>query len=172
MGDAVSDHGFYPESVYKNVPKYLLVIIISFLSLSTLSILLIQPFEGEKFDTIPKKEENPGLDCNENIFIHDDLAGDNSSEDEYGNIRLDNNLNTGLAVKDASTINTPDLDQTNPSIKKVVKLRRAIFSKQNIQFFILGLTSYCKIIYFIIIYLIIIYSKIIFFTLNLILISK
>lgn len=144
MGNTVSDHGFYPESVYKNVPTYLLVLIISFVSLSILSILLIQPFEGEKFDTIPKKHENPGLDCNNNIYIQDDLADDDSAEDEYGNIRVENNLNTGLAVKDASTINTPDLDQSNLSIKKVVKLRRAIFSKQNMQFFILGLTSYCK----------------------------
>ena len=142
MGNSPSDHGFYPESVYQNVPKYLLIIIISFVCLSTIALIMIQPFEGERFDSVPKKEENPGLDCNNNLIIQDDLDDDTSEEDEYGNIRVDNNLTTGLN-KDASTINTPELDKS-VSIKKVVKLRKAIFSKQNFQFFILGLTSYCK----------------------------
>ena len=66
--------GFYPEEVYKNVPKYFLVMVIATGTLSILALILVQPFQGDK--SIVDIKEEPKIEKNSKeveLVVKEDL---------------------------------------------------------------------------------------------------
>lgn len=120
--------GYYPKSVFIRVPDYFLFAIYCFGSLAVLSFILIRPYSESKVE-----EKNEKLDI-EDIFL-----------DEDENPKHENNI--GENEVDLNKSINEEKNQINEKVVKevrTVKLRKAIFSKQNIILFFLGFTNYCK----------------------------
>lgn len=117
-------YGYYPEEVYNRVPDYFIFAIYCFGSLAVLSFILIRPYTEAKVENLDI-EKNGNLE-EENIDIED--------------IFIDENEKNKIDEK-AESINDEKIIKSNV---RTVKLRKAIFSKQNIYLFFLGFTNYCK----------------------------
>jgi GTP-sensing pleiotropic transcriptional regulator CodY len=73
----------YPKEVYDNVPKYLLIILIIFITLSILSLIFIQPYNKITADIVDKLIENEETYNNSNDEINNTDKENNPENDDF-----------------------------------------------------------------------------------------
>ena len=152
--------GFYPDEVINNLKSYYLFLILFFGGLSILAIFLMQPINDANFIADSAKEKEISND-DESAFTNaliDKINKEETSkakENEKVVVVITDDIedvydsNEEKEEKKEEIIENQKRSEsfvTVKTVKKVVKLRKAIFSKQNYFLFAIGLCCYCKLI--------------------------
>lgn len=113
--------------------------------MTILAVLSVHKFEEEPSiepDLVKDSEKiEEEIDDVNDAYASDDYEDENENDNELGR-----NMSKNLNNVESDLVNTNQIDvNTSPSMKKkTVKLRKAIFSKQNTLLFFLAFFNYCK----------------------------
>lgn len=146
------------------MPAYFLTLLCSFIVLSVVSLTLIQRFYETESDYEENKEDNLLDKTLEDRIVYDEKKNELIIEKDDLLYSSDVLSDGGDTVNDKKTINNNHyvidekgnrichvadeikVTENTSVVVKTVKLRKAIFSRNNILLFFIGMCSYCKII--------------------------
>jgi hypothetical protein len=145
--------GFYPNEVYKNIPKYFLIILISQSCIYVIGLLLIQPFD-KSIIVIDFNEINSDSNSYKEKTNDEKLDKLNEPSEDDKNCETQTKQERKRSKVIDIILNIDDENENKSTIKQCshLNLKNAIFSKQNFFFFILGICAYCKLLFYFINY--------------------